>query len=509
MSPPIIAERAHTVDNPRVAEILLDNISEKVRCVVPLAITVFGVAKRQAEATLCYAFIRFVRGAGNYPAPTLPKNGVADGDRRIPIEGYELELLAWDKIFEDTAAYAVQAELDNGRFTVPRECPVEPGSSINGQPFGPVIIMERQDRIRVSGTGLLYMNGIAVNDGIERVKRNLDRSVDPAIAPAVLGQMIELIAEQSGLGPVFIERRRIGGVDQFYRAQTGADRDGALFVVIAEMLDFRRREPMRRVCIRRYAAAADQPFRLHVTLKNFDEILNDVLLDMPAGQPEVIVEANSHITDVAVAMFDSNGRLVDQLSGCFAQGINFGLTVQGRVDKLPPAFAGVPRSTDLESRSRIHTIAFERPSLGDGTGGLDVLRKERKRIAMAIGEPGDLRENVAFRPSRGKVERNLSSSISSRRSATSRCWSVPASKRDEMKTTTSSRCPTVWNSFSASTFVSTPGGQLRINASTLSPMLFSYSELRITTFQRSLRKRLARFNPFRSCIARRYGVLVL
>ena len=256
--------------------------------------------------------------------------------------------------------------------------------------------MERQDRVRVSGTGLLYLKGLAINDGIERVKRSLDRAIDPAITPAVLEKIIELIAVQSGLGPVFVERRRIGGIDKFYRGQTGAGCDGALFVVIAEMPEYPPREPMRRVRIRRHAAAMDQLFRFHVTLKNFDEILHDVLLDMPGGQSEVIVEANSHITDVAVATFDGNGRLVDQLSGSFAQGINFGIAVQGGIDRLPPAFPGAPQSQDLESRPRVHTIAFERPSYGDGTDGLDVLRKERKRIAMAIGEPGNSRENVWF-----------------------------------------------------------------------------------------------------------------
>ena len=145
---------------------------------------------------------------------------------------------------------------------------------------------------------------------------------------------------------------------------------------------------MRRVRIRRDAAESDQLFRLHVTLKNYDEILEDVLLDIPAEQPEIIVEANSHITEFDLAVFDRDGRIADRGSGVFVQGFNFGLTAQGRVDELPPVFSGAPQSADLERRPRIHPTAFEGPNAGDRSGGLAALRRHRQRVATLIGEPG-------------------------------------------------------------------------------------------------------------------------
>jgi hypothetical protein len=365
---------------------------------VPTAVTIFGVAKRTAPAVLCYAFFRLVRGPGDYPAPALPTSARLDGIRRMLIEGFDgIDLVTWDKIFEENATDAIQAELDSGQFSVPQECPIESGSLITGQPFGPVIIIERQDIVRASGSGVLYVKGIAIKDGIDRVRRSLDDAVGAAKAPAILAQLIKDISEQSGLGLFFRERRRIGVVDQFYRAQNAVGIHRALFdVAIADKPDLRKKEPMCRVKIRRDAAASDQLFQLHVTLKNFDEILKDVLLDIPAGQPEIIVEAHSHITDFDLAVFDRDGRIADRASGVFLQGFNFGLTTQGRVDELPSVFPGAPKSADLERRPRIHPAAFEGPAAGDLSGGFDALRRHRKRVATLIGEPGWSGENVWF-----------------------------------------------------------------------------------------------------------------
>ena len=212
---------------------------------MPIAVTIFGVAKRTAPAILCYAFFRLVRGPDDYPAPALPASAQMDGIRRMPIEGFDgLDLVTWDKIFEESATGAIRAELDSGRFSVPQECPIEPGSSITGQPFGPIIIIESQDMVRASGAGVLYVKGIAINDGVDRVRRSLDDAVGPAKAPVILAQLIERISEQSGLGLFFRERRRIGVMDQFYRAQNAVGIHRSLFdVVVAEKPDLRGNEP--------------------------------------------------------------------------------------------------------------------------------------------------------------------------------------------------------------------------------------------------------------------------
>jgi len=137
-----------------------------------MAITIFGIANGADPAIFTYGFFHFVRGPGAYPAPALPSNAPTDGVRRMPIEDAEgLDLVTWEKIFDDSATDVIQAELDSGRFSVPPGCLIEPGSSITGQPFGPVIIMETGDMFRAAGTGVLYVKGMAVNQGIDRVKR--------------------------------------------------------------------------------------------------------------------------------------------------------------------------------------------------------------------------------------------------------------------------------------------------------------------------------------------------
>ena len=156
-----------------------------------------------------------------------------------------------------------------------------------GSAFGPIIIMEAYERIRASGAGILNAIGLARTDGVENVRRKLDEAVTSAATPAVLAQLIEMIAVQSGLGAFFKERRRIGVIDWLSRAQTESHNDGPLFVVIPEKPDFRRRGPMRRVRICREAAELDRHFRLHVILENFDEVLSDLLLDMLPGQSEL------------------------------------------------------------------------------------------------------------------------------------------------------------------------------------------------------------------------------
>lgn len=361
-----------------------------------IGLTIFGVAKRGGDAAFCYGFIRPVRGSGKYPAPALPRDVRLDGIRRIPIEGYEAELITWDGFLDERAGDTVAAELTKGRLIVPTACPVEGGKEIAGSAFGPIIIMEAYERIRASGSGILSAIGLARTDGVENVRRKLDEAVTPAATPAVLAQLIEMIAVQSGLGAFFKERRRIGVMDWLSRAQAEADNDGPLFVVIPEKPDFRRRNPMRRVRICREAAGPDRHFRLHVILKNFDEVLSDLLLDMSPGQPEVWVEANGHITDVTLYAFDSEGRIADHLHGAVTQQFDFGIAAHGRSDALPPVFAGAPQSSDLEKRPRIHTVAFKGPAVGDRSGGLDAVRRQCDQVNKLIGVSGGSRENAWF-----------------------------------------------------------------------------------------------------------------
>jgi hypothetical protein len=109
---------------------------------MPTAITLFGIADGTDPVVFVYGFSHLVRGAGAYPAPTLPSSAAANSIWRTPIGDVEgLHLVTWDTIFDDSVTDAILRELESGRFSIPRECPIEPGCSITGQPFGPVIVI--------------------------------------------------------------------------------------------------------------------------------------------------------------------------------------------------------------------------------------------------------------------------------------------------------------------------------------------------------------------------------
>src|ERR1035441_8108360 len=128
---------------------------------MPLAVTIFGVGESASPPVFCYAFFRLIRGAGEYPAPGLPENRTND-PQRTPIDGTNLELVAWDSTFDETAASGIQSELDQGQFTIPVASPIEPGELISGAPFGPIALAEHSNELRVSGAGVLNLKGIAV-----------------------------------------------------------------------------------------------------------------------------------------------------------------------------------------------------------------------------------------------------------------------------------------------------------------------------------------------------------
>jgi hypothetical protein len=373
---------------------------------MPLALTIFGVAKGSSPGALCYTYARFVRGPGNYPAPALPSSIRRDGVWRVPLAGSDdIDVVIWDKIFDEDATNIVQAQINSGRFVIPAECPIEPGAEIAGQSFGPIIVAEKNERVRVAGTGVLYVRGIAIDGGLDRVTRCVESVVGAAKAPEALARLIECVTEQSGLGLFFQEGRRLGVVDLLYRARNEAGILGPLFNVSADKTDWRSRGPVRRVRIHRDTAPLDQAFRFHVTLKNYDEILRDLLLEMPAGQAELFVEADTHITDVDLSVFHQDGSIGDRVIGSFLQSFEFGVTAIGRADELPPVFRGAPDVADLQTRPRIHTTAFKGPSAGNRSGGLDDLRQLRARIGLLVGDPEWSGENQWFELGRdGQVE---------------------------------------------------------------------------------------------------------
>lgn len=364
-----------------------------------LAGTIFGVAERGSLGILVYTYLRQVRGHGDYPPPLGSRDVPDDTITSRKLDGSELEVVIWDKLFGEAEGKKVLAELQAGRFFIPAESPVEPSSLIEGQPFGPIVITERVYKVRTSGAGLLRASGIALKDGVGRIRSYLETFMETGEIAAVLPLIFNIIKDESGLGTVYAERRRLSCVELFARADNDPSRTGPLFNVRLEKPGFRSKAPTRTLLVRREAAEPKLPYRLHVALSNFEELIDERLLEAPAGTAEITVEAPIHITNVELSVFTPDGQLADRISGSFGQGFRFALTAAGGHDVLPAVFDGAPDSKNLTNRPRVSTAAFNRPSAGDRSGGLDALRHNGANTAALIGNDKWKPENKWLRSS--------------------------------------------------------------------------------------------------------------
>jgi hypothetical protein len=372
---------------------------------MPLALTVFGISQDGLDPALCYVLLRTVRGPGVYPRPTMPKDIRVDGISHPVLLDTTLELITWDKIISDAEQVGVQSAIDEGRLALPPECPVCPGQTITGLPFGPLIAEEEFQIARISGVGLLYRKGIATEGPLTALKDALNKRLRRGTGPRAVEALVARIGAASGIAELFQKRRPIGGVDYFYRAPATRYLDGPLFDVVPETLDPRTRAPILRVHLRRHAAPLDQEFTLQVKLGNYDDVLRSVLISIGAGVAEITVSAPAHITDVSLNVFDGKGDLVDQLNGQFTQGVQFGVSALGAIDVLPLPFSGAPNSVDLRARSRVHTVSVEGPSIATRSGGLDLLRKQNANVSALIGRVPQKCENSWFeRGAEGQLE---------------------------------------------------------------------------------------------------------
>src|ERR1700733_206203 len=84
-----------------------------------LAVTIFGMAERSSAGILIYAYLRDVRGSGDYPPPVGSRDKPSDEVGRRTLEGTELEVIIWDRTFTDAESAKVLSDLKAGRFTIP------------------------------------------------------------------------------------------------------------------------------------------------------------------------------------------------------------------------------------------------------------------------------------------------------------------------------------------------------------------------------------------------------
>ncbi|CAB3682052.1 hypothetical protein R8871_02567 [Paraburkholderia graminis C4D1M] len=371
---------------------------------MPLAITIFSVSGEGLDPVFCYGFIRSVRGSGKYPSPNLPKGLASDCINRSDVPDTALTLLAWDSIVCGARENEVLDALRTGSLSLPEASPVVTEMQISGVPFGPLLVEENFQRGRVTGVGLLHRTGIASETHLKALADKLHDKLAGSM-PRALDNIVSMIGNATGFCDVCGPRRPIGAVDYFYRSRAATYVDGPLFDVRPEQADFRSKAPSSQIHVRRHAAALDQRYRLQTTLYNYDEVLRSTILDIDAGVHETALSAPAHITEMTMRVFDETGELVDQSKVMFTQGMQFGFSVLGASDTLPPVFPGAPKSPDLEVRPRIHTLLFKGPSMGKRSGSLDILRTNSANLAALIGPISSKQEDIWFdRGSAGQVD---------------------------------------------------------------------------------------------------------
>lgn len=293
---------------------------------MPLALTIFGVSTAGSQPVFCYGFLRPVRGAGDYQPPNLPRGLTANRITRTPLSGFqEVEVVAWDCIFPTGLEETVLTQFSAGKLTIPDECPIEPGRTVEGDLCPLSFIFDYPTWVRTSGTGILQLQSLIVRDGIDPVFQALTPAVGAGDTPAALLKLIEVLAKQSGLEEIFLLRRPIGLIDHFWREDPNCSTSAPLLNIVPDKPDFRTKVPMLKCYVRRYACSEERAFRLHVTVKNFDEVLRDYLVDFPAGAPEVAVDTSVHITDVSVEAFNEDGTIAQKIIAVFTQAMDFGI----------------------------------------------------------------------------------------------------------------------------------------------------------------------------------------
>src|SRR5215470_12140245 len=173
-----------------------------------IALTIFGIGAPGGTAVFCYAFLRTVRGPGNYPSRALPKDVGSARTTRLPLAGIDrIELTGWDCAIEEAQEETILDAFAQGRFSIPSDCPIDPGRTLTGAPYEPALAFEAGTWARVGGTGMLRLQGLVPDGVLEAVSTTLNNAVGVGETPAALSALIDAVGAQSDLRELFKGRR--------------------------------------------------------------------------------------------------------------------------------------------------------------------------------------------------------------------------------------------------------------------------------------------------------------
>lgn len=352
---------------------------------LPLALTIFGVGSPSKPPSFCYAVLRTVRGNGGYPPPSLPQRALLNSGTCFRLAPSAIDLSIWDRVFDREQEAEVEAELARGRFIIPPDSPIEPGIVLNGASFAPVLLTEKNNRVVCDGAGALWSSGFVVSDGADRIIQCLRAATGRDEIGAELDLTLRAIEGEAGLGSLVTETRRLGIIERLRREHSG--HRPALLSIRVIKPELNGQEPCRQIVLYRDAAPLDQSFQVHLTLLSWNSVVLNRLVNFPAGIPELIVEASTHVTSIKFAAFGTDkDDLVDQLEVSLLQSVNGNLVGQTRTDYLPELFKGAPHDEELENRRRIHTGSFAGPTAGNRAQGFDQMRHNHHVFDSLIGE---------------------------------------------------------------------------------------------------------------------------
>ena len=126
----------------------------------------------------------------------------------------------WDFVIEGPEEATFRDELNKGRFLIPVESPIEPGILLEGNPFAPARVAEKNSRVVCAGAGALWSSGFVVKEGTERIIQCLRDVTERQEVGEELELVLSKIDEQAW-GLCVKETRRIGVVEGLWRIRQG------------------------------------------------------------------------------------------------------------------------------------------------------------------------------------------------------------------------------------------------------------------------------------------------
>ncbi|MFJ5384278.1 VPA1262 family N-terminal domain-containing protein [Pectobacterium sp. CHL-2024] len=361
---------------------------------MPIALSIFGVAPLQGAATFCYAQLRSQKTTRRYLPPNLPKTSLCKELARIHSDKFSFELQVWHIVLEDQESAQTEADLVQGIFRIPDNCPIQSGQQLSGQVFTDTYLLEQSRSVAVDGGGALLTRGFVINDGAKSIVSTLQQITGKNEVSGELNDLCILIARESGLQSLAEENQKLGVVEHLRRKlpDTG---EPPIRVTLTKP-NVGSQDPCREIILTRSSTAPAAALRISLVTKSWEAITKQQLVDISSDCQEIKVDAGAHVTSLSIRVFENDtGELIDQQELRYIQHFAGSIIAQNKTDELQPPLRTALVDGDLTSRPRFNVTPFSLDDPGRA-GGFDKLRANTKLVESFVGARNWKAENRFF-----------------------------------------------------------------------------------------------------------------